>query len=94
MSDESAQKPVNVDRKLVATTSAGGILPMQVYLLFYNSACALGWNLAIYKMGKTFLEGGGVLEAVEASHGVIAILQLLSTLEFVHGCLGLVSCSH
>lgn len=71
--------------------AVGGTSPAEAYLLLYNSACAVGWNFAMFKMGSAFLEGGGVREAVEAAHDVIVVLQLLSTLEFVHGCIGLVS---
>lgn len=71
--------------------AVGGTSPAEAYLLLYNSACAVGWNFAMFKMGSAFLEGGGVREAVEAAHDVVVVLQLLSTMEFVHGCVGLVS---
>lgn len=66
--------------------------PVEAYLLLYNSACAVGWNFAMFKISGAFMEGGGIRQAVEASHDVIVVLQLLSTLEFVHACIGLVSC--
>lgn len=61
------------------------------YLLLYNLACAAGWNLTLYKIGTALLEGGGVRDAVEATHDVVVALQLVSTLEFVHASAGLVS---
>lgn len=60
------------------------------YLLLYNTACAVGWNLTLYKIGTALLEGGGVRDAVSATHDLVVALQLLSTLEFVHACAGLV----
>lgn len=69
-----------------------GLSPTDAYLLMYNSVCACGWYFAIFKICGGLAEGGGVIrDAVEASHDVIVVLQLLSTLEFVHGCVGLVS---
>lgn len=75
----------------LATEAAAGISPAQAYLLLYNSGCAVGWNLSLFKMGGAFIEGGGVEQAVEASYDVVIALQLLSTLEVVHACTGLVS---
>ncbi|CAM9438861.1 unnamed protein product, partial [Sphacelaria rigidula] len=63
----------------------------QVYLLAYNLACALGWNVAIQKIGGAFVEGGRIEDAVNDAVDIIVVLQLVSTLEFVHGCVGLVS---
>lgn len=45
----------------------------------------------MFKICGGLAEGGGVRDAVEASHDVIVVLQLLPTLEFVHACVGLVS---
>lgn len=88
----TAQKPVDLDKeKNVETWNNPSISPAQGYLLAYNLGCALGWNLALQQMGGAFMEGGGVRESVEAVHNLIVVLQLLSTLEFVHGCVGLVS---
>ncbi|CAM9830216.1 unnamed protein product [Laminaria digitata] len=67
-----------------------GFSPTDAYLLVYNLVCACGWYDAIFKICGGLAEGGGVRDAVEASHDVIVVLQLLSTLEFVHGCVGLV----
>lgn len=61
-----------------------------VYLLLYNTACAVGWNLTMYKIGTALLEGGGVRDAVNATHDLVVALQLLSTLELVHAFAGLV----
>lgn len=60
------------------------------YLLLYNTACAVGWNLTMYKIGTALLEGGGVRDAVGATHDLVVALQLLSTLELVHAFVGLV----
>ncbi|CAN0283721.1 unnamed protein product, partial [Hapterophycus canaliculatus] len=60
------------------------------YLLIYNTACAVGWNLTLYKVGNALMAGGGVREVVEATHDTVVALQLVSTLEFVHACVGLV----
>lgn len=68
-----------------------GFSPTEAYLLIYNSVCASGWYYALFKICGGLLEGGGVRDAVEASHDVVVFLQLLSTLEIVHGCVGLVS---
>lgn len=43
------------------------------------------------ELGRTLLEGQGVEAAVNRALDVVAILQLLSTLEIVHGAIGLVS---
>lgn len=67
------------------------ISPAEAYLLLYNSACALGWITVMSRIGTAFGEGGGVLEAVEASHDMVVVLQLLATLEFIHASIGLVS---
>ncbi len=67
-----------------------GLSLTDAYLLLYNTACAVGWNLTMYKIGTALLEGGGVRDAIEATHDIVVALQLLSTLEFVHACVGLV----
>lgn len=74
--------------KQVAPT---GFSPTDAYLLLYNLVCACGWYYAVFKICGGLAEGGGVRDAIEASHDVVVVLQLLSTLEFVHGCVGLVS---
>lgn len=63
---------------------------LDAYLLLYNTACAVGWNLTLYKIGTALLEGEGVLGAVNATHDLVVALQLLSTLELVHAFVGLV----
>lgn len=88
----AAHKPVDPDKEMdTETWTAPSLSPAQGYLLVYNLGCALGWNLALQQIGGAFIEGGGVREAVEAAHNLIVVLQLLSTLEFVHGLVGLVS---
>lgn len=78
--------------KTVATAEQGSSPSLaDAYLLLYNSACAAGWNLTLYKIGTALIEGGGVRDAVEATHDIVVVLQLVSTLEFVHACAGLVS---
>ena len=70
----------------------GGFSPTDAYLLLYNSVCACGWYYALFEICCGLLDiGGCVRDAVEASHDAIVFLQLLSTLEIVHGCVGLVS---
>ena len=70
---------------------SAGFSPTDAYLLLYNLVCACGWYFAIFKICGGLAQGGRVRDAIEASHDVIVVLQLLSTLEFVHGCVGLVS---
>lgn len=72
----------------------GGISFSDAYLLMYNTACAVGWNLTLYKIGNVMMAGGGVRDAVEATHDIVVALQLVSTLEFVHACVGLVRCTY
>lgn len=83
---------VKMDSKAVKKTEAPsvGASLKEAYLLLYNLACAWGWNFVMFNMGGAFIEGGGVRDAVEASHDVIVVLQLAATMEFVHGCLDLV----
>lgn len=73
-----------------STSKEEGLSLTDAYLLLYNTACAVGWNLTMYKIGTALLEGGGVRDAIEATHDIVVALQLLSTLEFIHACLGLV----
>lgn len=68
----------------------GSLSLTDAYLLLYNTACAVGWNLTVYKIGTALLEGGGVRDAVNATHDLVVALQLLSTLELVHAFVGLV----
>lgn len=86
MSDPTAKTGSNTK----ASTEQGGPSLTDAYLLLYNTACAVGWNLTLYKIGTALLEGGGVRDAVEATHDIVVALQLVSTLEFVHACVGLV----
>lgn len=74
-----------------ASSGKEGISLTDAYLLLYNTACAVGWNLTVYKIGTALLEGGGVRDAIEATHDIVVALQLLSTLELVHAFVGLVS---
>eukprot|EP00752_Nemacystus_decipiens_P002563 g2403.t1 len=77
--------------KTVTTTTQNSTKEaLDVYLLLYNTACAVGWNLTLYKIGTALLEGGGVADAVNATHDLVVALQLLSTLELVHAFVGLV----
>lgn len=94
MSDSAAVKAPGTTasgEKNVTQWAAPEVSPAQVYLLAYNLGCALGWNVAIQKIGGAFVEGGGIEDAVNAALDMIVVLQLVSTLEFIHGCVGLVS---
>lgn len=73
-----------------ASKDASGLSLAQVYLLMYNSGCAMGWYFVMFKMSSACIDGGGIQEAVNAAHDVVAILQLISTLEILHSSIGLV----
>ncbi|CAM9488939.1 unnamed protein product [Ectocarpus sp. 12 AP-2014] len=85
----AASARTGTDKTRVAT-SGGGPFLTDAYLLLYNGACAVGWNLTLYKIGGAILEGGDVRDAVQATHDYVAALQLVSTLELVHAFVGLV----
>lgn len=73
-----------------ANKDASGLSAAQVYLLTYNSGCAMGWYFVLFKMGSAFIDGGGIQEVVNAAHDVVAVLQLISTLEILHSSVRLV----
>ncbi|CAM9216748.1 unnamed protein product [Choristocarpus tenellus] len=66
---------------------------LKAYLMLYNIFTARGWIQVFFQLSYALLKGEGTLGAVNAMRSTVEMLQLISTLEFLHSFLGLVKSS-
>jgi very-long-chain (3R)-3-hydroxyacyl-CoA dehydratase len=63
----------------------------QIYLLAYNTLCAVGWCVVLMTVSKELYETGDVALAASSATPMVTALQAIACMEFVHSVVGLVS---
>ena len=77
----------------------GSLGPKEIYLIFYNAACCVGWAYVLAMAVQALVKGipeDGVSEALAGIFGlkdmenVLTIVQSAALMEIVHAAIGLV----
>ncbi|XP_074295116.1 uncharacterized protein LOC141622982 [Silene latifolia] len=73
---------------MAATSQMRGL--SNLYLFIYNSAQAIGWAVAFYRIIVGFLATKSFNGAYASSGDLVCLLQKVAFLEVIHGALGIV----